>query len=108
MGFEESLSIELDIMGLGDKIHTTVICPKYFEADLFTGFDTRYVLMKILLSTFYNHNRINFFFFKIIIRFSGLMSAEYVAKEAVMAMRCNNTKLVLPKFFGSLLLLLKV
>lgn len=41
VGFEQSLSIELDHMGLGDKIYTTVVCPFFFNSNLFTGFDSK-------------------------------------------------------------------
>lgn len=40
VGFEESLSIELDSMGLGDKIRTTLVCPFFFSSNLFTGFNS--------------------------------------------------------------------
>lgn len=69
IGFEESLSIELDAMGLGDKIHTTAICPLFFQSNLFTGFDSKA---------------------------TPIMSCDYVASQAVMGMRCNHSRVLLP------------
>lgn len=71
VGFEESLSIELDHLGLSDKIHTTIVCPLFFSSNLFTGFDTSV---------------------------APLMTTDFVARETVMAMRCNHSRLMLPKF----------
>jgi all-trans-retinol dehydrogenase (NAD+) len=69
IGFEESLSIELIAMGLSDKIYTTAICPLFFQSNLFTGFDSK--------ST-------------------SIMSCQYVASQAVMGMRCNHSRVLLP------------
>lgn len=80
VGFEESLSIELDYLGLSNKVHTTVICPYFFSSNLFTGIDA---------SKF------------------ALMTSEYVASEAVMTMRCNHRKIILPLFEGYLSQILK-
>lgn len=39
VGFEESLSIELDHLGLGDHIRTTIVCPFFFGSNLFSNFN---------------------------------------------------------------------
>lgn len=70
VGFEESLSVELDYLGLGDKIHTTVVCPLFFASNLFTEFN---------------------------VNSSNLMNSSFVAKETVMTMRANHSRILLPK-----------
>jgi all-trans-retinol dehydrogenase (NAD+) len=70
VGFEESLSIELAVMGLADKIRTSVVCPLYFESDLFTGFNSKA---------------------------ATIMSCNYVAQQAVMGMRCNYSRVLIPR-----------
>uniref|UniRef100_A0A6G1S4R8 Retinol dehydrogenase 10 n=1 Tax=Aceria tosichella TaxID=561515 RepID=A0A6G1S4R8_9ACAR len=69
IGFEESLSIELTAMGLEDKIHTTAICPLFFQSNLFTGFDSKA---------------------------TAIMTTDYVASQAVLGMRCNHSRVLLP------------
>lgn len=69
IGFEESLSIELDAMGLSDKIYTTAICPFFFQSNLFTGFDAKA---------------------------TAIMTCNYVAHQTVMGMRCNHSRVLLP------------
>lgn len=71
VGFEESLSSELNYMGLGDKIRTTAICPFFFSSNLFSGFDSRA---------------------------ASIMTSDHVAKQAVMSMRCNHNRCMLPTF----------
>lgn len=41
IGFEESLGIELDHLGLGKQIRTTVVCPFFFGSNLFSNFNNR-------------------------------------------------------------------
>lgn len=71
VGFEESLSVELDYLGLASKIRTTSVCPFFFDSNLFSGFNAKA---------------------------AALMSTEHVAQEAVAAMRCNHSRVLIPKF----------
>lgn len=41
VGFEQSLDVELNHLGLGDKIRTTVVCPFFFGSNLFSNFDDK-------------------------------------------------------------------
>lgn len=80
VGFEESLSIELDHMGLSRKIYTTAVCPFFFQSNLFTGFDSAR---------------------------GALMTPEFVAQETVLAMRCNHSRVMLPKLSSYALFIAK-
>lgn len=80
IGLEEALHYELDHLGLGKCIRTTVVCPFFFSSNLFTNYSQRA---------------------------KTLMDCQYVAKQTIVAIRCNFNRLLLPIKFGYFSLLLR-